>query len=236
MKAVFDEVLAPIIGREINQIEITDERYFGAFPAGAVIVNDGGPVEVLVETQTMEDLAKEYESDELPDSQLRQLYVQTGAVQAALRSHFDQLGSEQLQELHLALSSPDNLSRTILDETYFSDEEERLLLLSLRQGWIATDLAHINAGRLAIAIAYGNSILDTELLPDPTELHVAMTTHLKGTLDQKRVYSELFTSFGGTQEQAVAQFANTIPRIEVMGALALEVAEAEQLIKMIQAA
>lgn len=229
----FNALLEPIASREMQVQELEDDNLFGMFPARVTIHNGNGPLEVIAESLTLSDIVKEYETASVSRPGLRALYVQTGIVQAALRASFDPMEIEHLQTIHATLSSPDSISRQVYEDENLTEVQRNTLLLSLREGWVTTDLASINAGRLAMTIAYGNSVLDGQELPDWYLLHRDMMTHLRDTLDQQQVYTELFTSFGGSLETATSQFANTIPRLEIMGAFPMSENEAEQLIDLV---
>jgi hypothetical protein len=202
------------------------ECHFGSFPAVVDLKPGEFTPKVYVDERTLEYLAEDYCNDEFTMEDLKTVYIEGGVIAAVLRNQLDPHNIEQLEEVHHAFNSPDPIMRQIFDageNKRITEAEERSLLSALREGWMTTDIARVNAMRLAIGIVcmlHGEKGTAIQ-----KNIEIVASKQLRETLAGWSIYERTMRRFNASLEQAKIQFTNTIPIIEVVGSFPMPLEE-----------
>lgn len=218
---------------EVNVVEMHSEQEYGEFPAQALKTD--GVIDVVFEKATFEQLASTYCEGAFTKDMLRRVYIEAGIVQAIVRDELRPNDYEHIEGIYRALSSPDSLARAVLEakevEDAITEEQERTLLLAIKEGWIVTDYAQINAARLSLALV--REMNEDEGVATDYAMEETMRDHLREYLSGWEPYRKTRQAFRASTETTAQQFANNIPLIEIIGAFPMQRYETEQFLHTI---
>lgn len=215
----------------------TNDRHsrVGRFPAVATYEEDLQLPVVYFDEKTYLDFVDNYATTDFTSDMIRTLYVEGGIASVALRDSLSLESIEEIQYVHGALSSADNLANQIMGATFdneISDRDERNLLLALHEGVLVPDIAILNGARLAletVMMLHGEA---GEEMRDGFQ-KVALQELLEN-LQRWDLYKQTRLIFDEEDAESIWHlFVNQIPTIEVIGAFPMPRAEAAQLIQRI---